>query len=174
MTFLLRSAPGSRAETSALSISALLTSRHGWAEESGDPGVALVAADSVRDAVQLLADLPEQLRTRTLVLGIEGDMGEQAFFREPEPGTVWEMLETWRLAGEIPRRTLDEWGTSVNGFIGRGDLMRTSKAGHMKGSHSEHYCFWIRTPGRDVAEFIAGLAPALLATTYDESTAEVL
>lgn len=160
-------ARGSRAETLVAQLVAGMVERHGWrqVEEPADrtQQFCLVGADAVAGARELLLRVPEWQRPNTLLVGVEGELF-QLGWPEARPGTIGELLETFQLAGYLPAECLHAWRPTLSGFAGRKDLMRSIGTNCFKASQSDKYCDWVHSPGRDVFEFLAALARALIAS----------
>ena len=144
-----------------------MVEHHGWrhVEEPAErtPHLCVVGADTVAEARDLLVQVPEWQRPNTLLDGVEGELF-QLGWREPRPGTIGELLEAFHLAGYLPAECLHAWRPTLSGFAGRKDLMHRMGTNCFKASQSDSYCDWVHSPGRDVFEFLAAFARALISS----------
>ena len=108
-----------RAETLVSALVDGMVAHHGWrhVEEPADrkQTLCLVGADTVAEARQVLAQVPEWQRPNTLLVGVEGELF-QLGKRDPRSDTVGELLETFRLAGYLPADCLGAWRPVLSGF----------------------------------------------------------
>ncbi len=160
-------ARAARAETLVAELVAGMVAHHGWrhVEEPADrtQHFGLVGADTVAEARELLVEVPEWRRPNTLLVGVDGELF-QLGRPEPRPDTIGELLETFQLAGYLPADCLHAWRPTLSGFAGRKDLMGAMSTNCFKASQSDNYCDWVHSPGRDVFEFLAAFARALISS----------
>lgn len=150
--FVVVTAKGSAMEALIGALVETMTSRHGWVLDADDnAAIALVAADNLASADELIEKVPVPLRRNTIVVGMDQD-GASA---SPGAGSLWQALERWQIAGEVSRNAMNGWEPVLSGFIGRKDLMGPFNTNCMKDSQSRNYCAWVSTPGEDFAEFLS-------------------